>query len=90
MAITATFEADFAQFRAAVDQATVRLKSFQTDSTKVEAALNRVGNAFSGQQIIQQATLATKAIADIGGASTPRSQKPSPNTPRSDSRRLPP
>lgn len=69
MPISAIFSADFAQFVAAVDQATVKLKGFQTDAAKVETSLNRVGNSFSGQKIISDATLAAKAVTDIGGAS---------------------
>jgi hypothetical protein len=69
MAITAHFGADFAAFKTAVDQADLKLKGFQEDAAKVQASLNRVGDAFSGRKIIQDATLAAKAIEEIGGVS---------------------
>lgn len=67
MAINAVFRADFAQFQTAVTQAETKLKAFQTDASKVETSLNRMGDAFSGRKVISEATLAVKAIQDIGG-----------------------
>ena len=66
--VTGRFEADFANFKTAVDGATVKLRSFESDSTKVGAALTRMTNSFSGQQVIQQATLMTAAVERVGGA----------------------
>lgn len=68
--ISGKFAADFASFYDAVQKAEVSLKSFESSSTKVESALTRMGNSFSGTKIIQDATLMTKAITDAGGAST--------------------
>jgi hypothetical protein len=70
MAITGIFEADFSKFQAAVEGANVSLKDFQSNGDKVQASINRIGDSFSGVKIIQQATQVTKAITDIGGASS--------------------
>jgi len=93
--VTGRFEADFANFKTAVDGATVKLRSFESDSTKVGAALTRMTNSFSGQQVIQQATLMTAAVERVGGAGKltgkncgalpPRSMKPSGRCRRSGS-----
>ncbi len=69
MAVTAKFVADFTSFNAAVQKAEVELKSFASGASKVEAGLKRMGNAFSGQRIIQDATLMASAIERAGGAS---------------------
>jgi hypothetical protein len=68
VAISARFTADFASFYQAVQKAEVSLKSFETGAGKVEKTLNRMGDSFSGVKIIQDATLAEKAIEKIGGA----------------------
>lgn len=68
--LTARFGADFTKFSDAVAQATTELKDFETDSSKVQEKLNRLGDAYSGRNTIQQAELVTKAIAEIGGATT--------------------
>lgn len=68
--ITGHFGADFTAFNTAVEQAEVKLRGFETDSEKVERKLNALGNAFSGQRIIQDATLMTKAVNDLGGATS--------------------
>jgi hypothetical protein len=68
LAISARFTADFASFYQAVQKAEVSLKSFETGAGKVEKTLNRMGDSFSGVKIIQDATLAEKAIEKIGGA----------------------
>lgn len=69
MAITGRFEADFTQFSAAVDSAEVKLRSFETGSAKVESALSKMTNAFSGRKIIQDATLMVEAVERLGGTS---------------------
>lgn len=69
MAITAKFFADFSDFKAAVDAADVKLKSFETDAHKVEGALQRMTDSFSGRRVIQEATLIAKAIEQVGGVS---------------------
>lgn len=66
--LTAHFTADFSNFKTAVDQAETKLRSFQTDANKVQASLGRIGDSFSGRKILQEATLATKAVNDMGGA----------------------
>lgn len=70
MAVTGTFIGDFSSFQAAVEQSDVRIRSFETNSAKVETTLNRVANSFSGRKIIQEATLMAQAIEKGGGAAT--------------------
>jgi hypothetical protein len=69
MAVSATFLADFSSFGAAVEKATTQLRSFDADTKNVEKSLNKMGDAFSGQKVLQQATLAVKAVNDLGGTS---------------------
>jgi len=69
-ALVGKFAADFASFYDAVQKAEVSLRSFESGSEKVASALTRMGNSFSGQKIIQDANLMTKAIDSAGGAST--------------------
>lgn len=69
MAIKATFSADFTSFRAAVAQAEVQLKSFETGASKVTSALTRMTDSLSGRKVIQEATLMAEAIERIGGPS---------------------
>ncbi len=69
MAITGKFEADFASFLSAVDQADAKLKSFEGDGAKVEKQLTRMGNSLSGTKLIQDAVLMAEAVDRIGGAS---------------------
>jgi hypothetical protein len=68
--LTGILSADFTSFLNAVQKAEASLKGFETGSGKVETALTKMANSFSGQKIIQDATLMTKAINDAGGAST--------------------
>jgi hypothetical protein len=70
MAVNAKFVADFASFEAAVAKSQVSLRSFEQDANKVEKSLNRMADSFSGQKVIQDATLMTAAIDKVGGAST--------------------
>jgi len=67
MAISATFRADFQQFSAAVNQAQTQLRSFQSGAGQVEKALTRIGDSFSGRKVLSEATLAVKAVNDLGG-----------------------
>jgi len=69
MAITGTFAADFSDFRNEVIAAKVTLTSFESDSEKVAASLNRMSNSFTGVRIAEQATLMTAAIEHAGGIS---------------------
>lgn len=70
MAISGTFVADFSSFQAAVDQSVAKLVDFSAGSDRVQASLNKMVDSFSGVKVIQQATLMTQAIADLGGATT--------------------
>lgn len=70
MPMKATFEADFTTFNTAVDQATVKMKSFESGAARVEGQLNRMTDTFSGRKLIQDATLMTEAVERLGGAST--------------------
>src|SRR5690349_3543167 len=69
MPINAKFQADFASFFAAVDKAETELKSFETQAGKVEKSLSRMTDNFSGRKLIQEATLAAKAVENVGGVS---------------------
>jgi len=70
MAITAKFSADFASFEAAVQQAEVSLRGFESGAGKVETSLTRMANSLSGTGLIQQATLMAEAVTRVGGSST--------------------
>uniref|UniRef100_A0A6M3J714 Putative tail protein n=1 Tax=viral metagenome TaxID=1070528 RepID=A0A6M3J714_9ZZZZ len=70
MAVTAKFQADFANFYSAVQKAEVSLSSFQQNAGRVESSLTRMSNSLSGTKIISQATLMTEAVNRVGGAST--------------------
>lgn len=69
MPISGKFVADFADFYDAVTKAEVSLRSFQTDANKVEGALNKMVDSFSGRKVITDAQLMTEAIDRIGGTS---------------------
>lgn len=69
MAITGKFAADFADFYAAVDKADAKLAGFMAGAGRVETALNRAVDAFSGRKIIQEATIAAEAVERLGGLS---------------------
>src|SRR5580765_455859 len=68
MALQGVFNADFTAFTNACAQAEASLKGFETGAAKTEGALNRMADSISGQKIVQQAMLATKAVEDVGGA----------------------
>lgn len=61
------FLADFASFYDAVTKAEVSLDGLETNAAKVEKALDRATNAFSGTKLIQDATIATEAVKALGG-----------------------
>jgi hypothetical protein len=63
------FEADFNSFYAAVDTATSKMASFTSKTDTVTGQLNRMVDAFSGRQLIQQATLSAEAVERLGGVS---------------------
>lgn len=66
--LNAKFAADFQSFYTAVDQANARLTDFTSGASRVESALNRMVDNFSGRKLIQDATLAAQAVESIGGA----------------------
>ena len=68
MAITGKFAADFSDFYSAVQTAEAHLRSFETDASRVQTRLNAVSDAFSGRKILSEATIAVKAVSEIGGA----------------------
>lgn len=67
MAITGKFLADFDDFYDAVRQAEVELKSMESESSKVEAQLNRMVDSLSGRKVVQQATIMVEAMERVGG-----------------------
>src|SRR4030095_4215983 len=69
MAVNARFIADFQSFQNAVEKADITLKNIEADANKVGGALNRMVDNFSGRRLINDATLMTKAVQDVGGAS---------------------
>jgi hypothetical protein len=66
--LTGIFNADFTSFTKACEQGSASLKSFETDANKTAISLDKMADSISGQKIVQQALLATKAVEDIGGA----------------------
>src|SRR4051812_48586747 len=70
MALSASFRADFTSFVEQCQKAEVELRSFETGAGKVEKALNRMTDGFSGRKLIQEATLMATAIEKAGGVST--------------------
>lgn len=67
MTVIATeFDANFNKFTSAVAGATLTLKSFTVDADKVNTALSRMTDQFSGAKVIQQAHLMVEAIDRVG------------------------
>jgi hypothetical protein len=66
--LTGIFNADFTSFTKACEQGSASLKSFETDANKTAISLDKMADSISGQKIVQQALLATKAVQDVGGA----------------------
>lgn len=67
--VRATFDADFASFHTAVDNAVVKLRGFEAGTINVEKQLNRMVDSFSGRRIITEATQMAEAVERIGGVS---------------------
>ena len=67
MALSATFTANFSSFYDAVAKADIKLKEFGGGAEKVGDRLERMSTRFSGQKVIQEATLMVKAIGGIEG-----------------------
>jgi truncated hemoglobin YjbI len=70
MAVNATFKADFSSFYDAVQKADASMAVFNGDVMKVEKSLNKMIDEFSGQKVANEAALMTRAIGELGGAST--------------------
>jgi len=70
MAITGKFAADFSEFTSAVQSAETELRSFETGAANVQKRLNTVSDAFSGRRVMSEAAIATKAVEELGGATT--------------------
>ncbi len=70
MALTGTLLANFDSFSDACSKAIISLKGFEDGSALVTKQLTTVSNALSGQKIVQQASLAAQAIANMGGVTT--------------------
>jgi hypothetical protein len=69
MALNATFTANFSSFYEAVDKATVKLDEFKGGAEKAGTRLNAMAQQFSGQKIVQEASLMVKAIGGVEGIS---------------------
>src|SRR3954469_20902334 len=74
MALNATFTANFQEFFDAVEKSKTVLRGFQNDAEGMSKALGRIGDSFSGQRIIEEATLTAKAIKDLGGYVNPTTE----------------
>lgn len=68
-ALTGRLVGDFSSFVEAVADAEARLTSFATGANKVEGALLRMTDSFSGKKVIQEATLMVQAVENLGGVS---------------------
>jgi hypothetical protein len=68
MPVTGVFQADFGSFFDAVDKSEVKLKALDAGANRVETGLSRMATAFSGQKIIQDATLMAEVFERAGGA----------------------
>ncbi len=66
MALTGHLDADFQSFYTAVRQADVELEGFENKSKNVEKALNEMANSLSGRDVAAQASIAAKAVSEIG------------------------
>jgi predicted transcriptional regulator len=67
MALTATFAADFSKFNSAVENATVRLQTFERGTKNAGKSLSAMAEGFSGQRLVREATLTANAVEKIGG-----------------------
>lgn len=67
--VTGKFVADFDSFYDAVEKAEVSLKSFEGGAATVQRRLNTLADGFSGRKVIQEASLVSEAIREIGGVS---------------------
>src|SRR5580765_6820886 len=73
--LTATFVADFSNFKDAVTRAEDSMKSLGLGANNVEKAMTTMGNSLSGQKIVQQATVAAESIEVLRGGIASLSDK---------------
>lgn len=66
MSMSGALLADFSSFTDECKRAVVSLQSFEEGSTKVEGKLNRISDSFSGQKIIQEATMMAEIFQRAG------------------------
>jgi len=69
MAVSGRFEADFASFDTAVQNSIIQLRGFEAGTAKVESALTRMTDNFSGRKIITEATELAEVFKRVGGTS---------------------
>jgi DNA-binding MarR family transcriptional regulator len=69
MALSATFVANFSSLYKELDKAEVRFKEVAVDAEKVQSSIQKIGERFSGQRVIEDAAKMAAAIESIGGAS---------------------
>lgn len=69
MALKANFEANFNKLYTALDEAEVRFKSTALEGTKLQSAIDKIGDKWSGRKVIEDAALMAASIEKIGGAS---------------------
>ena len=69
MAVVATFRADFTDFLRKAQAAEGSLDSLQQAAGVTASTVSRVGNSFSGERLIREASAAALAVEEIGGAS---------------------
>jgi hypothetical protein len=67
--IQGTLTADFSSFSTAVENAVVQLRGFEASTNKVESAMTRMTDNFSGRKVITEATLMLQAVENVGGVS---------------------
>src|SRR5262245_12053633 len=65
--LTGILQADFSAFYEAVTQAETHLTDFEKDANKVEKSLQRMSDAFSGKELIRDATLMVEAVDRLDG-----------------------
>lgn len=67
MAISAVFSASFDKLEAAVNKATITVKTFETGAKNAAKSMNTMAESFSGAKIQAEALKAAKAVESIGG-----------------------
>ena len=65
--LNAKFYADFSSFYKEVQKAEGHLKGFEADADKTGKALDKMVDQLSGRKVLEQATIMSKAVGEIGG-----------------------